>query len=81
MRFATGVLATALAFMTAYFTQYCLYYEERARHMRQLFKIRHTIGLWIATILVVGSAVAFGVGCWTAAMAFTESQVINRAKA
>jgi hypothetical protein len=70
MWFAGGVLATALAFIVAYFTQYRLYFEERARHMRQPFHQRHAIGMGIATVLVLSSAIAFGFGCWSAATAF-----------
>jgi hypothetical protein len=50
--FAGGVFTTALAFIVAYFTQYRLYYEERARHMRQPFRTRHPIGVAIAALLV-----------------------------
>jgi hypothetical protein len=68
--FAGGVFATALAFIVAYFTQYRLYNEERARHVREPFRVLHPIGLGIATLLVVASAGAFGAGCWMAASAF-----------
>jgi hypothetical protein len=68
--FGGGVFATALAFIVAYFTQYRLYLEERARHIREPFKTRHTIGMAIATVLVFTSATAFGAGCWIAASAF-----------
>ena len=71
--FAGGVLATALAFIAAYFTQYRLYLEERARHTGRSFSSRHTIGMGIATTLVLLSATAFGVGCWNAASAFQFS--------
>jgi hypothetical protein len=67
--FAIGVLATALAFIVAYFTQFCLYYEERARHMRQPFSARHPVGIGIAALLVLASASAFATGCWIAASA------------
>jgi hypothetical protein len=68
--FAGGVFATALAFIVAYFTQYRLYLEERARHIREPFKTRHTIGMAIATVLAFTSASAFGAGCWIATSAF-----------
>jgi hypothetical protein len=38
--FAGGVFATALAFIAAYFTQYRLYFEERARHTGRSFNAR-----------------------------------------
>jgi hypothetical protein len=68
--FAGGVLVTALAFIVAYFTQLRLYFEERARHMKQPFITLHWIGIAIATALILGSAFAFGAGCWIAASAF-----------
>jgi hypothetical protein len=68
--FAGGVFATALAFIVAYFTQYRLYNEERARHVREPFRVLHPIGLGIATLLVAASASAFAAGCWIAASAF-----------
>jgi hypothetical protein len=68
--FAGGVFATALAFIAAYFTQFRLYYEERARHMGQRFCTLHWIGIGIATVFVLVSASAFAAGCWTAAAAF-----------
>jgi hypothetical protein len=46
--FAFGVLVTALAFIVAYFTQLRLYFEERARHMKQPFITLHWIGIAIA---------------------------------
>jgi hypothetical protein len=64
--FAGGVLTAALAFLAAYFTQLRLYYEERERHLKQPFNQRHAIGIGITTVLVLGSAIAFGVGCWKA---------------
>jgi len=70
MWFAGGVLATALAFITAYFTQFQLYVEERARHSRQSFRERHGIGIAIATGLVLIAAFAFAAGCWNASSAF-----------
>jgi membrane protein YqaA with SNARE-associated domain len=68
--FAGGVLVTAVTFWIAYFTQLRLYDEERARHEGDLFKTRHTIGIGIAAVLIVVSALAFAAGCWTAASAF-----------
>jgi uncharacterized membrane protein YidH (DUF202 family) len=68
--FAVGVLAAAVAFIVAYFTQLRLYSEERARHSRQSFRTRHPIWLTIGTLLVIASASAFAFGCWNAASAF-----------
>jgi hypothetical protein len=68
--FAVGVFATALAFITAYFMQLTLYYEERARHEGEPFSTRHPIVMGIAALFLVVSAGAFGAGCWIAASAF-----------
>jgi len=68
--FSVGVFFAALAFIAAYFTQLRLYYEERARHIRQPFQVLHPIGVGIATPLILASAAAFGTGCWIAASAF-----------
>ena len=70
MWFAGGVLATAIAFITAYFTQFQLYLEERARHSGQTFRERHGIGIVIATVLVLFAALSFAIGCWNASAAF-----------
>lgn len=75
--FAGGVLATGLAFIAAYFTQYRLYYEERARHMRQRFRTLHPIGVAIAALLVFTSASAFAIGCWIAAKTFTHNRTMK----
>jgi hypothetical protein len=70
MWFAGGVLATALTFITAYFTQFQLYVEERARHSERHFRERHPIGIAVASLLVFAAAFAFAAGCWNASSAF-----------
>ncbi len=50
MCFAGGVLAAAVAFIVAYFTQLRLYNEERARHRKQRFLTLHPIWLAIGTL-------------------------------
>jgi CHASE2 domain-containing sensor protein len=70
--FCAGVLAGALAFLVAYFTQLRLYYEEHARHEGNPFTTGHSIGITIGTLLVLASAIAFGAGCWIAAITYAQ---------
>ena len=68
--YSGGVLASALAFIGAYATQLRLYNEERARHDGKPFRQYHQIGVGICMLLLVFSAIAFGLGCYYAASAF-----------
>ena len=64
-----GLLATLMAFLFAYVTQLRLYNEEKARHELRPIRTIHTVGIIFAWLLALFSAVAFGVGCWSAATA------------
>jgi hypothetical protein len=70
MWFAGGVLTAAVDFTFAYFTQLRLYQEERARHSGEPFRERHSLGITIATVLLLAAAAAFALGCWNASLAF-----------
>ena len=71
--YSVGLLATILAFVTAYLTQLRLFREERDLQTGSAVRQRHSILLWLGITLVLLATVAFGAGCWEAAGALTSA--------
>ena len=67
--YCAGLFVTVLTFIIAYCTQLVLYDEERKRHQGLQVRERHAIGVGFAIVLALFAAIAFGLGCWSAAQA------------
>jgi hypothetical protein len=64
-----GLFATTVAFVLAYVTQLALYNEEiKTRHGKSVRRL-HAVVLWITVSLALFAAVAFWMGCLSAARA------------
>jgi hypothetical protein len=63
-----GLFATTLAFVVAYITQLRLFNEEKNRRQAPVREF-HRIGVYSGILLALFAAVAFGMGCYSAARA------------
>jgi len=74
--FSAGLFAAAITFIVAYHTQLLLFQEESDRADGKSISqrhIRHEYGIILGSSLLVFAAVAFGIGCITAASAIKKA--------
>jgi hypothetical protein len=73
--FCAGLLAAAITFIVAYQTQLLLFQEESEKADGKSVRrhVRHEQGIMLGYLLLLFAAVAFGIGCITAASAMKKA--------
>jgi hypothetical protein len=73
--FSAGLLAAAVTFIVAYHTQLLLFEEEsdKVDGKSVVRHVRHEHGIMVGSSLLLFAAIAFGVGCITAASAINKA--------
>lgn len=71
--FSAGLLASAVTFIVAYHVQLRLYFEESQKADGKSVHQRHGYGVTVGSFLLLFAAIAFGVGCVTAASAIKKA--------
>ena len=69
--YCLGLVATTLAFIAGYMTELKLYNEALARAEGRSVRSAHQLGVYFGGALAFFAAVAFGLGCWRAVIAFS----------
>ena len=71
--FSAGLLTAAITFIVAYHTQLLLYEEETLLSEGKSVTRKHQWGIRLGSLLLLFAAVAFGIGCITAASAIKKA--------